>query len=99
MSVIGSLRLSTKDLDNNMRSDLVSSNDVASAPQFSPSKGKDMIMKVDDETTANQQEQKIQDTSAQQPIAWLMTFPNSGTTYTLYLVATVTGMNTDQLWP
>ena len=43
--------------------------------------------------TANQ-EQIIQDTSAQQPIAWLMTFPNSGTTYTLYLVATVTGMNT-----
>ena len=43
--------------------------------------------------TANQ-EQIIQDTSAQQPIAWLMTFPNSGTTYTSFLVATVTGTNT-----
>ena len=76
------------------RSLLNYSNDVvASAPQFSPSKGKDMIMKVVDDETANR-EQKIQDTSAQQPIAWLMTFPNSGTTYTLHLVATVTGMNT-----
>ncbi len=69
------------------RSLLNYSNDVvASAPQFSPSKGKDMIMKVVDDETANR-EQKIQDTSAQQPIAWLMTFPNSGTSYTSRLVA------------
>ena len=38
--------------------------------------------------------EEIQDTSAQQPIAWLMTWPNSGTTYTSFLVATVTGTHT-----
>ena len=43
-----------------------------------------------------QQQILIQDNNnaQQQPIAWLMTFPNSGTTYTSLLVATVTGTYT-----
>eukprot|EP00584_Thalassiosira_punctigera_P020580 CAMPEP_0172563944 /NCGR_PEP_ID=MMETSP1067-20121228/102417_1 /TAXON_ID=265564 ORGANISM="Thalassiosira punctigera, Strain Tpunct2005C2" /NCGR_SAMPLE_ID=MMETSP1067 /ASSEMBLY_ACC=CAM_ASM_000444 /LENGTH=403 /DNA_ID=CAMNT_0013354493 /DNA_START=264 /DNA_END=1475 /DNA_ORIENTATION=- len=46
----------------------------------------------DEEISTSQQ--IIQDKNAQQRIAWMMTFPNSGTTYTSSLVKTVTGTYT-----
>ena len=67
------------------------STNIASAPSTS---AKDQAREVEDKESSANPEQLIQDTSAKQPIAWLMTFPNSGTSYTSRLIATVTGTHT-----
>ena len=63
------------------------STNIASVPSTS---AKDQAREVEDKESSANPEQLNQDTSAKQPIAWLMTFPNSGTSYTSRLVATVT---------